>query len=205
MGQQTRPGGVTRGHLIHGGYYLTAPEAADELGLAYRTVHAAITDGRIKARRIGPIYLIRAAEVAAYRETTRGPYLPASSPTGNTRRAAVVSQRYPRGAPERPHAVYYRHHDGTDYRIDRARARVLAGLADDREPRAEGDYVAELHDGPLSELTRARIVKLADELATAGLIVRTEGRDRQGGTVRRVHLGARGNDALHYCRDRGLI
>lgn len=44
-------------------------QAADYLGIARQNVHKAIKRGKIKAHKIGNVYMIREKEVERYRET----------------------------------------------------------------------------------------------------------------------------------------
>lgn len=50
----------------------TVTQAAERLGLTAPAVYAAIRRGRIKARRIGSIYLISGDEIERYAETCKG-------------------------------------------------------------------------------------------------------------------------------------
>ena len=51
---------------------LTTADAATLLGLSLRRTQHLIASGRLKARRVGPIYLINKADVAAYKPLPQG-------------------------------------------------------------------------------------------------------------------------------------
>jgi len=51
---------------------LTTADAATLLGLSLRRTQHLVRSGRLKARRVGPIYLLAKADVAAYKPLPQG-------------------------------------------------------------------------------------------------------------------------------------
>ncbi len=65
--------------------HLTTADAATLLGLSLRRTQHLVRSGRIKARRVGPIYLLSRADVDAYKPLPQG--WPAGRKRGPKRRA----------------------------------------------------------------------------------------------------------------------
>lgn len=201
----TRPGGVVGGTLFKATWYLTTTEAAEELGVTRRAVVWAIQKGRILSVQVEHEHLIEAGEVARYRDNRRPSRGHTREQLEATRRDRDIGQRRHSDSTWKGTAVYYRHHDGRETRIDVTGARMLA-LLHDQQPLLPlshfADIVHDLKDAPKS---RTAVTTRINRLIQTGFIVPTVGRDRHGGRIRFLHLGTSGRDALIYCKDRGLI
>jgi len=59
---------------------LTVPQAAERLNLSRGRILVIIRSGRLKAQRIGPMWVIEEADLVDYRGRRRGPGYPKGRP-----------------------------------------------------------------------------------------------------------------------------
>ncbi len=196
---------LERGTLLEGGLYLTVSQAAAELGVSTAAVKDAIRRGRIISIKIGHIRLVHGDEVALYRDTRKPSRGHPAVELDEGRKAEV--ERLVTGRKKKPAVglVYYRHVGGGMVRISKLMAQVLERLDKYVTPPERAQVVHVLHQQQVGIPTAGQAIKLLDRLEAAHLIYRIRGRDRHGVDVTTLRVGLAGQDALAYCRKRGLI
>ena len=196
---------VKLGTWLDKGQYLTIQQAATELGVTVWAVRDAITRGRIIQVHIGHLHLVSGDEVALYRDTRKPSRGHPQQQLDKARR--IETERLMSGRRKRPakKLVYYRHVKGDMVRISKVMADVMALLERYRTPQIRAKFLRVLHQSQEGLPTVGKAVKLLDRLEDAHLVYRIRGRDSHGVDVESLRLSLSGQDALVYCRKRGLI